>query len=192
MNGTIEIREMELGDLPAVFALGERVFTPEASPSLYRTWDEYELVATFAADGETCLVADSDDRIVGFATGTMIHKARSAWTYGYLLWLAVDPELARQGIARRLLRRMTDLFVEGGARILLVDTDADNEAALAFFRREGFGNVQPHVYLSKNLSRPRRRSAKTTPRRGSARKIELTRETGRAAGRRRGGRGAES
>jgi ribosomal protein S18 acetylase RimI-like enzyme len=178
MNGTIDIREMELGDLPAVYALGERVFTPDASPSLYRTWDQYELVVSFASDGETCLVAELDDQIVGFATGTMIHKARSAWTYGYLLWLAVEPALARQGIARRLLKRMTDLFVDAGARMLLVDTDAENESALAFFRREGFGNDQAHVYLSKNLSRPRRRrgaAANKKPRRQSARKIEITR-----------------
>jgi hypothetical protein len=37
MNGVVEIREMELNDLPAVFELGERIFTPATSPSLYRT-----------------------------------------------------------------------------------------------------------------------------------------------------------
>ena len=33
------IREMELDDLPAVFKLGERLFTAEKQPNLYRTWD---------------------------------------------------------------------------------------------------------------------------------------------------------
>lgn len=153
MNEAVEIREMELRDLPAVFKLGERIFTPATSPSLYRTWDEYELVSLFASDGETCLVAEQGERIVGFATGTIIEKARSAWTYGYLVWLGVDPRLARSGIGHRLLRRLTDLFVEFGARMLLVDTDAGNTPALNFFRREGFGSDQPHVYLSKNLAR---------------------------------------
>jgi hypothetical protein len=52
---------------------------------------------------------------------------------------------------------LTDLFVEFGARMLLVDTDAGNTPALNFVRREGFGSDQPHVYLSKNLAREQER-----------------------------------
>ena len=42
------VREMELEDLPKVFALGERLFTAEKWPNLYRTWDEYEVIELFA------------------------------------------------------------------------------------------------------------------------------------------------
>jgi hypothetical protein len=34
---------------------------------------------------------------------------------------------------------------------MLVDTAAKNHAALAFFRRSGFGQEIRHVYLSQNL-----------------------------------------
>lgn len=143
---------MEIDDLPGVFALGEKVFTPELSLSLYRTWDESELVASFATDGETCLVAELDQRIVGFAIGTVIDKRGSPWSYGWLTWLAVEPELAGAGIGRRLVKRLTELFIEYGARMMLVDTDAGNARALEFFQREGFGNLTRHVYLWKNLT----------------------------------------
>ncbi|MBA2664007.1 MAG: GNAT family N-acetyltransferase [Bradymonadaceae bacterium] len=143
---------MELEDLSAVFALGERLFTADLWPNLYRTWDEYELVQTFASDSETCLVAEVEGRVAGFALGTLIDKRRSAWTYGYLVWLGVDPTLARQGVGKKLVNRLTELFIAQGARMMLVDTDAENMAAVNFFRRHGFGNESRHVYMNKNLS----------------------------------------
>ncbi|BDU72659.1 GNAT family N-acetyltransferase [Mesoterricola silvestris] len=147
------IREMALGDLPAVFALGEKLFPADKWPALYRTWDEYELAVHFASDSETCLVADLDGEVVGFALGTLLEKRGSAWCYGYLLWLGVDGDIGRKGIAGRLFERITEIFIEQGARMIMVDTDAENEAALAFFRKQGFAQENPHVFLSRNLSR---------------------------------------
>ncbi|MBM4397870.1 MAG: GNAT family N-acetyltransferase [Deltaproteobacteria bacterium] len=149
---TLAVRQMELEDLPGVFALGERLFTAEKWPNLYRTWDEFEVIELFATDSDTCLVAEVDGRIAGFALGTLIEKRRSAWTYGYLLWLGVDPDVGRKGVGARLVARLTDLFIEGGARMILVDTDAENAPALSFFRGQGFGNESAHVFLTRNLS----------------------------------------
>lgn len=148
----VTIRELELDDLPAVFALGETLFTAEKWPNLYRTWDEYEVVDLFSSDGEFCLVAESGDKIVGFALGTLIQKRRSAWSYGYLLWLGVALDARGSGIGRRLLNRLTDVFVEEGARIMILDTEAENSAALDFFRSQGFGQENRHIYLSRNLT----------------------------------------
>lgn len=148
----IEVREMELDDLPAVYALGEELFTAEKWPNLYRTWDEYDLVRFFSEDGEFCLVAELDGRIVGFVLGTLIEKRRSAWVYGYLQWLAVDPSIKRKGIGTRLLDRLTDLFIEHGARMMMVDTEVENEEAIAFFGKKGFGNAVEHVFMTHNLT----------------------------------------
>jgi ribosomal protein S18 acetylase RimI-like enzyme len=46
---------------------------------------------------------------------------------------------------------------EQGVRMIIVDTAADNEAAIRFFRKQGFGNVQEHVYMTLNLAKKRRR-----------------------------------
>ena len=150
-NGNIELRQMELKDLPAVFKLGQKLFTAEDLPTLYRSWDDYEVLELFQSDEETCLVAEDDGKIVGFALGCMMEKPRSAWRYGWLEWLGVAPRYKRHGIARRLLNQLTQLFINREARIMLVDTDEENADALAFLRKTGFGQETRHVYLSRNL-----------------------------------------
>jgi len=148
----IEVREMELEDLAAVYALGESVFTADKWPSLYRTWDEYEPVGLFHSDGEFCLVATHRDQLAGFVLGSLIDKRNSAWSYGYLTWLAVDPALKGSGIASLLIEEITELFIRAGARMMIVDTDADNKAAIKLFHKHEFLHEDRHVYLSKNLT----------------------------------------
>lgn len=147
----VDIREMELSDLVPVFELGHRLFTAEKWPTLYRAWDEYEIMDLYGSDRELCLVAEADDKIVGFALGTEMEKPRSAWKYGWLLWLGVHPKFKRRGLGTRLVNRLTDLFIEREVRMMLVDTDAENADAIAFFHRRGFGGALNHVYLSRNL-----------------------------------------
>jgi len=150
-NGNIELRQMQFKDLPPVFRLGQRLFTAEKLPTLYRCWDEHEILELFQSSEETCLVAEDDGKVVGFALGCMMDKPRSAWRYGWLEWLGVAPRYKRHGIARRLLNQLTQLFIDREARIMLVDTDEENTDALAFLRRTGFGQETRHVYLSRNL-----------------------------------------
>jgi len=148
---SVEIREMELRDVAAVYDLGQELFTADEWPSLYRSWDDHELAQLFSTEAETCLVAEADGEIIGFALGRVMEKPRSAWRYGYLLWLGVSRRFKRSGVATRLVNQLKGLFIERDARIMLVDTAAKNHAALSFFRRNGFGREIRHVYLSQNL-----------------------------------------
>lgn len=150
---TLEIRPIELEDLAPIYALGERVFTADRWSNLYRMWDEYEVVNHFTSDRDTCLVAEVDGQLAGFALGSIIEKRNSAWVYGYLLWLAVDPEICRQGTGSRLLARLTEIFIAEGCRMMLFDTETENAAAVNFFRKAGFGDEHEHVYMSKNLTK---------------------------------------
>jgi ribosomal protein S18 acetylase RimI-like enzyme len=148
----IKIRPLEVDDLAPVFHLGEKLFTARSVPNLYRTWDEYEVVGLFHSDSDYCFVAEIDDQLAGFTLGTIVSKTNSAWKYGYLIWMGVEPSYARQGVAERLVRHFTEIMLEEGVRMLIVDTEADNLPALRFFRKMGFGNPQEHIYLSMNLS----------------------------------------
>ena len=151
-KSNVRIREMEIDDIAPVFHLGENLFEAEKVPNLYRTWDPFEITELFNSDAEFCLVAEMGDRIVGFALGTTIIKSRSAWKYGHLVWLGVEPGFQRLGVAKRLFRRFMDLMLKEGVRMLIVDTEAENLPALHFFRKMGFGNPHEQIYLTMNLA----------------------------------------
>ena len=149
----LEVREMTIDDLAAVFHLGEKLFTSEFSPSMYRTWDEYEITTLFNSDSELCLVAELGEELVGFALGTTVEKTHSAWKYGYLVWIGVRPGLQKVGAGAQLFSEIRERMVEQGVRMIIIDTDAENEAGINFFKKQGFDNIQQHVYMTLNLSR---------------------------------------
>lgn len=151
-QNSYDIRPMEIGDLAAVFYLGERLFTADKWPALYRTWDEFEVVSFFASDTDTCFVATREERIIGFALGNIIEKEKTAWRYGYCVWLGVDPNIERCGVGSALFEAMKEKFIALGARMILVDTDANNTPAIQFFKKRGFNHENKHVYLSMNLT----------------------------------------
>lgn len=137
-RANVSIREMEIDDLATVFHLGEKLFTAKEVPNLYRTWDEYEVISLFQTDSEFCLVAESEEgQLVGFALGTTVTKSHSAWKYGYLVWMGIDPEFHGLGVASKLFNRFRDIMLENGVRMLLVDSEADNLPALHFFSEDG-------------------------------------------------------
>lgn len=157
----IEVREMEIEDIPAIFALGEKLFTAEKWSNLYRTWDEYELLERYISDREFCFIAeDEQGKLVGFIVGSVIEKRRSAWIYGYINWIGVDIDCKNLGIGKKLLDKLTSVFIENGVRLMLMDTEAENSDALRFFRKNGFGNEVEHIYLFKNLTEYKRKKKK--------------------------------
>ncbi len=149
----IRLRQMEIDDLAQVYHLGENLFKADETPTMYRTWDPFEVTTLFNSDTEFCLVAeDEEENLVGFALGTTIIKEHSAWKYGYLIWLGVEPSYQSRGVADKLFNRFKDLMLKEGVRMLMVDTPAENKRGLRFFEKMGFGPPRPHVYLTLNLA----------------------------------------
>jgi len=153
----IDVRDMTIDDLAAVFHLGEQLFTSEFSQSMYRTWDEYEITNLFNTETELCLVAELAGEIVGFALGTTVEKQHSSWKYGYLVWIGVRPGLQKAGAGQKLFAEIRHRMVEQGVRMIVIDTDADNLGGIQFFKKLGFDKMQQHVYMTLNLSKPRKR-----------------------------------
>jgi ribosomal protein S18 acetylase RimI-like enzyme len=145
---------MEIDDLAPVYHLGESLFTSDLYPSLYRTWDEWEVIGLYNTDPEYCLVAEIDDKLAGFILGTIISKA--SWTYGYVIWLGVSPDFQRRGVGDKLVDKLVERMIEDGARFMLADTDPENVPAVKFFTRKGFVNTREHIFLSMNLSKHER------------------------------------
>jgi ribosomal protein S18 acetylase RimI-like enzyme len=160
---TPRIREMSIDDLPEVFHIGEELFTAEYSQSLYRTWDEYEITTLFNSDNELCIVAEHEERILGFALGTTVKKHGSPWKYGYLVWLGVRRDLQKMHVGERLFKELKRRFKEQGVRMIIIDTSADNQPAIRFFQKHGFDNIQEHVYMTLNLSKRSKKKAVKKP-----------------------------
>ncbi len=153
------IREMGIDDVSAVYHLGEKLFTSEEFPILYRTWDPYEVTDYFTSESEYCLVAETEDgKIVGFALANKIEKEGTAWKkYGYLAWIGVAEDFQRTNLGQRLYNKLEDNFQKDGVRMVIADTDAENESALLFLNAMGFSESAQHVWLAKTLQKPRRK-----------------------------------
>jgi ribosomal protein S18 acetylase RimI-like enzyme len=157
------IREMTIDDFPEVFHIGEQVFTADYSQSLYRTWDEFEITTLFNSDTELCLVAEAGDQIIGFALGTTVKKHNSPWKYGYLVWLGVRKNIQKGRVGSRLFNDIKRRMQDQGVRMIIIDTSADNLPAIKFFQKQGFNDIQEHVYMSLNLTRKARKKAVKKP-----------------------------
>jgi len=149
----IEIRQMTLGDLPEVWHLSEKIFTPSQLQFTYRTWNVNELLSLFQENPELCLVAEdvNTKKIVGFALGTILRRPFSPWTYGYFVWAGVKKMQRRQGVGKRLYRELEKRFKEKGARIAIVDVEGTNQAGMRFMEKLGFKQSQTYIWYSKLL-----------------------------------------
>jgi ribosomal protein S18 acetylase RimI-like enzyme len=157
----ITIREMEIDDIASVYHLGEQLFTSEDFPILYRTWDPYEVTEYFGSDPEYCLVAEAKGIIVGFLLATTIEKEGTAWKkYGYLAWIGVEESFQRRRLGRRLYKELEKRLEEKGVRMMIADTDGDNEGAIAFFGSLGFSTRAQHLWLAKTFHRKARKAVK--------------------------------
>ena len=151
-RSVITIRPMLVEDIPAVVDLGNALFSAEKSPTLYRCWEEAEVLRIYTAHKDLCLIATrADCTVIGFALGSLLDKPGSPWKYGWLDWLGVNPANKRQRVAKRLVKQLQDKFVAQNVRIMLVDTYEGNKPAVNFFKKFGFGQEIKHVYMSLNL-----------------------------------------
>ena len=156
----VTIRAMEIDDLSAVYHLGEKLFTSDEFPILYRTWDPYEVTDYFTSESEYCLVAETEDdkKIVGFVLANMIEKEGTAWKkYGYLTWIGVEEAFQRTNLGQRLYNKVEDNFQKEGARMVIADTDAENQGAILFLNAMGFSARAQHVWLTKILQKTRKK-----------------------------------
>ncbi|BAI80244.1 acetyltransferase, GNAT family [Deferribacter desulfuricans SSM1] len=146
----IKIRNMTIDDLPKIYRLGEKVFTLNKYPNLHRVWDENEVVEFFVNDKESCFVAvDEKNEIAGFILSYIIHKA--SIRYGYLVWLCIDKQYEKQGIASILFDKFLEHMKKNDVETVIVDVEKSNEKALNFFRNKGFSSPKEQIYLTLNL-----------------------------------------
>jgi ribosomal protein S18 acetylase RimI-like enzyme len=154
---TINVREMRVDDIPAVYRLGHRLFKSQEASTFYRTWDAYEVTNNFNQDPHLTLVAESrNGRLLGFALGTTYENESGGWKYGYILWMGVSPRWQGSGVGSDLYREMERRMHDDGVRMTFVDTARSNAGAIKFFKRMGYGRPEAEVWMSKIIQRTRK------------------------------------
>lgn len=93
------------------------------------------------------------DVLLGFAEGSM-----ESWNNRFRISnLCVFDKAARgQGIGSMLMARITEAARARGARMLVLETQSCNEAAIAFYRKNGFSVIGFDLYAYSNADPERR------------------------------------
>ena len=121
----IHLRTMDPDDLQLVTNIDRAAFEP-----LWRnSKDSLEIAYQQAA---WATVAEQDDQIVGYQIST------SGPMGGHLARLAVHPSWRGQGIGYALVRDALERFSKQGALRVSVNTQENNPASIALYRKVGF------------------------------------------------------
>lgn len=138
---TFTVRPYAEQDQHGVIALWQAVF-PDAP-----AWNDpaADIRRKLAVQRELLLVAAEGERIGGTVmAGFDGHR-------GWLYYLAVAPELRRQGLGRALVEAAERGLAALGCTKINLQVRADNPAVVAFYQRLGF-EVEQRVSMGKRLS----------------------------------------
>jgi ribosomal protein S18 acetylase RimI-like enzyme len=116
---------MILNDIAGVKKIDDEAFVPIWRNSLSALKLAFQQ-ATFAA------VAVVGDKIIGYHISTLTQLG------GHVARLAVHPQAQRKGIGFAILCDVLRAFKAKGTRIVTVNTQNDNIASLALYRKAGF------------------------------------------------------
>jgi ribosomal-protein-alanine N-acetyltransferase len=97
--------------------------------------EEFTALVTGASTIGSAALDPATNRLRGFAL------SRLAADEAEILTIAVDPSERRRGVGRELLAEHLQRATLAGARVMFLEVDADNAAAIALYHRFGFAQV---------------------------------------------------
>ena len=94
-----------------------------------------------------CFGAFEQERLLGFVEGSI-----ESWNNRFRIsnLCVFDKAARRQGIGSMLMARITEAARARGARMLVLETQSCNEAAIAFYRKNGFSVIGFDLYAYSN------------------------------------------
>jgi ribosomal-protein-alanine acetyltransferase len=131
----MRIRTAKDGDAAAIARLETDLFGTDA-------WSERQVLEELSGDRRHLVVATDGDAVVGYATTV------SAVEVVDLNRIAVTVTHQRKGVARLLLAEVMGAASARGATRMLLEVSSENSAALAFYERSGFTEIdrRPRYY----------------------------------------------
>ena len=137
-GGRLSIRPMREGDIGAVMAIQMASFSDPWTPFAFALELRHNPCARYA------VAVDSAGDTIGYAGWWEMKECAS------LVQIATAPAARRQGVAHALLAHVLSLAAEAGCPYLQLEVRSRNEGARAFYRAEGFVQVdaRPGSYRS--------------------------------------------
>lgn len=142
----VAVRPGTIADLDGIVACSSALFAEDAGardPALNVNWPQEHGRARFvdalSDPDRLVMVAEDDGRIVGHLTGALSGPtAMRPVTVATLGSMYVEPSHRSQGIGARLVEEFRKWARHHGARYAGVTAYASNEAAVRFYRTNGF------------------------------------------------------
>lgn len=136
---SFQIRSFDAADEAAVIALWEvcGLVVPQNAPAA-------DIARKLQVNPEWFLVGEVEGSIV--ATCMVGYEGHRGW----INYLAVHPDLRRQGLARQMMEHAEKLLREAGCPKINLQVRKSNAAVIAFYESLGFG-VDEVVSLGKRL-----------------------------------------
>ena len=120
----VEIRGLEVRDIPAIDAIEQRAYpTP---------WSRSMFASELAKPTSICLGAFEGSELVGYIVNS---RYVDAW---HVMNVAVDPDRQRRGVATKLLERLFELTREYERRGYTLEVRVSNEGAIRLYEGLGF------------------------------------------------------
>lgn len=128
------IRKMNERDIASIIAIDKKISTPDDKKN---TTLENELLYYLNKSENICLVAEIQDRVVGFMIGAIHPWLFGINNAGWIEILGVDPSHTGKGTGKKLAEVLFDEFRSTGIKIAHTAVDWTSGDLLEFFRTLG-------------------------------------------------------
>lgn len=138
-----------------IHRLGPKTYAGRRFTARYQTNGYYEITAAESGfriaytpfEAPVAFGAFEQERLLGFAEGSI-----ESWNNRFRISnLCIFDEAARgRGLGSALMARITETAHSSGARMLVLETQSCNEAAIAFYRKNGFSIIGFDLYAYSN------------------------------------------
>ncbi len=126
----MQIRAMDVKDLSKVLEIEQSLFPSDA-------WTKQLFLAELAEVpmSRSVVVVEDSDEIIGYASLRFIGKD------GDINTIAISTPNQNQGYGKLLLNWLLNIAKEKGVKELFLDVRADNDSAIAMYKKSGFEQI---------------------------------------------------
>lgn len=136
------IRPAREADAPAMLAI-YRPYVETTAISFEHeppSEDEYAARVRKYIAGWACLVAEAEERVLGYAYGSL-HRERAAYQWSVETTIYLAPQVQRRGLGRRLYGELMPRLAAAGYCNAYAGVALPNEASVGLHRAAGFAPI---------------------------------------------------